>query len=226
MRLLLVEDDSKLAGLIVRGLSSRGWQVDWAADGLLGWEMAQEPVYQVIILDIMLPGMDGWQICQKLRQAKINTPVLMLTALHQVDQRVKGLEIGADDYLPKPFAFSELAARVKALARRPETFADEKLEVADLVINLSNKQVTRAGKKIALSPTEYQLLEYLARHANQLISKQQLIEHVWGYDSDVMPNNVEAFIARLRRKLDKAFAKKPPLIETVRGFGYQLIDKP
>lgn len=223
MRILVVEDEHKIANSIKKGLEQEFYAVDVSYDGNGGFDLAATEDYDVIILDLMLPGIDGLTFCKKLRQAEnIHTPILILTAKGEVDDKVKGLNSGADDYLAKPFAFNELLARIKALSRRPKQALDTVLEVNDLSLNSSTYEVKRGKKIIKLSKTEYALLEYLMRHKNKILTKEQIINHVWDYDADVLPNTVEVYVGYLRNKIDKPFKKKPPLIHTVRGFGYKL----
>jgi two-component system, OmpR family, response regulator len=224
MRILVVEDEHKIARSIKKGLELESYAVDIAFTGNNGYDLAGSEEYDLIILDVMLPGMDGLEICRKLREEGIHTPILMLTAKGQIADRVEGLNAGADDYLPKPFAFEELMARVKALSRRPRQTIGETLLIADLKLDTISKEVDRDGHKISLSVKEYALLEYLMRHNNQTLTKEQIINHVWDYDADVLPNTVEVYVGYLRNKIDKAFPKAPSLIHTVRGFGYRIGD--
>lgn len=221
MRLLLVEDDVKIASFIIKGLRSAGYAVDHALDGETGLDLALSESYDVMVIDIMLPKRDGLSLIRHLREQKVNIPALILSAKGSVDDRVKGLETGADDYLTKPFAFSELLARLQALIRRAGGISDPtRLTVADLSVNLLSREVIRDGKSIALQPLEFSLLEYLMRHAGRIVSKTMIMEHVWDYHFDPQTNVVEARISRLRDKIDKEFEKK--LIHTVRGVGYVL----
>ena len=221
MKLLVVEDEAKLGRAIKAGLEQDGYAVDLQADFDGGLAYAETEHYDLIILDRMLPGgHDGLEICKALRDAGNTTPVLMLTARGELDDRVTGLDTGADDYLVKPFAFEELLARVRALSRRPAAAVDLTITVGDLEINTATKQVRIGGNQVRMSKKEYALLEYLAHHPDQVWSKDQLIEHVWDFDSDILPNTVEVFIRSIRKKLDSAEA--PSVIETVRGFGYRL----
>src|SRR3989344_255220 len=223
MRILVVEDEHKIANSIKKGLEQESFAVDVAYDGSDGFDLATSEEYDVIILDLMLPGLDGLTICKKLRREEnIHTPILILTAKGEVEDKVKGLNSGADDYLPKPFAFSELLARIRALARRPKQVLESSLRVEDLTLNTLTYQVNRSGKNIELSKKEYALLEYLMRHNGKVLSKDQIINNVWDYDSDVLPNTVEVYIGYLRSKIDKPFPKSPQLIHKVRGFGYRL----
>jgi two-component system, OmpR family, response regulator len=221
VRLLLVEDDVKIASFIIKGLRSAGYAVDHALDGETGLDLALSESYDVMVIDIMLPKRDGLSLIRHLREQKVNIPALILSAKGSVDDRVKGLETGADDYLTKPFAFSELLARLQALIRRAGGISDPtRLTVADLSVNLLSREVIRDGKSIALQPLEFSLLEYLMRHAGRIVSKTMIMEHVWDYHFDPQTNVVEARISRLRDKIDKEFEKK--LIHTVRGVGYVL----
>jgi two-component system, OmpR family, response regulator len=221
MRILLVEDDIKIASFIIKGLRSAGYAVDHASDGEEGLDLALTEPYDAAVIDIMLPKRDGLSLIKQLRERKINTPVLILSAKGSVDDRVKGLETGADDYLTKPFSFSELLARVQALIRRASGIADPtRLTVGDLTVNLLTREVVREGENIVLQPLEFSLLEYLMRHAGRIVSKTMIMEHVWDYHFDPQTNVVEARISRLRDKIDKGFQKK--LIHTVRGVGYVL----
>lgn len=221
MKLLIVEDEVKIARALQRGLEQERFAVEIVHDGEAGLAAAEADEYDIIVLDRMLPGMDGLAICQALRETGNTTPILMLTAKDQVRDRVAGLNAGADDYLVKPFAFEELLARLQALLRRPSGGGKTVLKVADLELDPTAFLVRRAGKKIRLSAKEFALLEYLMRNEGQVLSKEKIIDHVWEYDADVLPNNVEVFIRYLRRKIDEPF-DGPPLIHTSRGFGYSV----
>ena len=222
MRILIIEDEQRLAKAIKKGLEQEAYAVDAAFDGIYGFDLAAVEEYDLIILDLMLPGMDGIQICKNLRKEKVFTPVLMLTARGRLKDKVDGLNAGGDDYLVKPFAFEELLARIKALTRRPkDALLDNILEAGGLSLNTLTYEVKRAGKKIKLSKKEYALLEYLLRNAGRILTKEQIISHVWDYDADILPNTVEVFIGYLRNKIDRPFKNNPPLINTVRGFGYR-----
>lgn len=224
MRILLVEDDSKIASFIVKGLRAEGFAVDHAADGEDGLHLALNEPYDAAIIDLMLPKRDGLSLIDRMRREKINTPVIILSAKGSVDDRVKGLHTGGDDYLTKPFAFSELLARVQALIRRSSDVSEPtKLMVADVTMNLITREVMRAGKPIELQPLEFSLLEYLMRNAGRVVSKTMIMEHVWDYYFDPQTNVVESRIYKLREKIDKGFSNK--LIHTVRGVGYVLKDK-
>ena len=221
MRILLVEDDSKIASFIIKGLKSAGYAVDHAGDGEKGIGLALTEPYDAAIVDIMLPKLDGLSLIEKMRKAKIGTPVLTLSAKGSVEDRVRGLQSGSDDYLVKPFAFSELLARVQALIRRASGVTEPtKLSVSDLSMNLLTREVTRCGKRIELQPIEFSLLEYLVRNAGRVVSKTMIMEHVWNYNFDPQTNVVEARICRLRDKIDRDCDKS--LIHTVRGVGYVL----
>jgi two-component system OmpR family response regulator len=224
MRILLVEDDVKIASFIVKGLKAAGYAVDHARDGEEGLHMALTEPYDTAIIDIMLPKRDGLSLIEKMRREKILTPVIILSAKGSIDDRVKGLQTGGDDYLTKPFAFSELLARVQALIRRAGGLAEPtRLMVGDLSVNLLTREVIRGGKEIELKPIEFSLLEYLMRSAGRVVSKSMIMEHVWNYDFDPQTNVVEARICRLRDKIDRDFHKK--LIHTIRGVGYVLKEK-
>jgi two-component system OmpR family response regulator len=221
MRLLLVEDDKKIALFVANGLKQAGFAVDHMENGEDGLHMALNEPYDVAVIDIMLPKIDGLTLIEEIRSQGINMPVLILSAKRTVDDRVKGLQTGGDDYLTKPFAFSELLARVQALIRRSNGVSSAtKLEVADLVLNLYSRKVERAGRKIDMQPLEFSLLEYLMRHAGQVVSKTMIMEHVWDYNFNPQTNVVEARICHLRDKVDRGFDKK--LIHTIRGVGYVL----
>lgn len=222
MKILIVEDEHLIANALKKGLEQEHYTVDLAFDGLEGFDLASSGDYDIVLLDLMLPKMDGLEICRQLRSQQNHIPVLMLTAKSQLEDKVKGLNCGADDYLTKPFAFEELLARIRALARRPQKAAPEILTVGDLSLNLSTYEVTRQNKQINLSSKEYSLLECLMRHADKILTKDQLIQHVWSYESDILPNTVEVYIRNLRLKIDKNYKVK--LIKTIRGFGYKISD--
>jgi len=223
MRILVVEDDRKIANAVKKGLEQEFYAVDVSYDGQDGLGSALTIDYDLIILDRMLPEVDGIQICRALRDKSHDTPILILTAKDKIRDRVEGLNAGADDYLVKPFAFEELLARVRALLRRPQKVTDNLLKVDNLSLERVNFGVKRAGKKIALSSREFALLEYLMRNAGRILTKDNIIAHVWDYDADILPNTVEVYIGYLREKIDKPFAKSKPLIQTVRGFGYKIV---
>lgn len=220
MRLLVVEDEHRIARAIKEGLEQEHYAVDVEFDGESGYGAASAENYDLIILDVMMPGMNGYEVCQKLRADGNHTPIIMLTAKDQAADIVKGLDTGADDYLAKPFSFEVLLARIRALLRRPQQSLGESLEVGDLTLNTVTKQVTRRGKPIQLSSKEYALLEYLMRNQGRILSKNNIISHVWDFDADILPNTVEVFMNYLRSKVDKPF--KQPLLHTVRGFGYKI----
>jgi len=222
MKVLVIEDEHRIAGYIKKGLEMKAYAVDVAYDGEEGFDLASSEEYDVIILDRMLPKMDGMVICKSLRENKNHTPILMLTARTEVEDRVEGLECGADDYLGKPFAFVELLARIKALTRRPKNQAGNVLSVGNLSLDTNSYEVTRAGKRVELSRKEFSLLEFLMRHKGQILTAEQLLEQVWSYESDVLPNTAQVYIGYLRNKIDRAFVKEEPLVKTMRGFGYRL----
>jgi two-component system OmpR family response regulator len=221
MRILLVEDDLKISSFIIKGLKQAGFAVDHTKDGEEGLYLLLNEPYDAAIIDIMLPKRDGLSIIEEIRRQKNNTPVIILSAKHSVDDRVKGLQIGSDDYLIKPFSFSELLARVQALIRRA-TGASEAtcLKAGDLSIDLLKREVTREGKKIDLQPKEFALLEYFMRNLNRVVSKTMILEHVWGYNFDPQTDVVDVLVCRLRNKLDREFERK--IIHTIRGMGYVL----
>ena len=221
MRLLVVEDDSKIASFILKGFKAEGFAVDHAGDGETGLHLALTEPYDAAIVDIMLPKLDGLALIRQLRQEKINTPVIVLSARGSVDDRVKGLQTGGDDYLTKPFAFSELLARVQALIRRSSDVSEPTtLTAGEISMNLITREVVRAGQRIELQPLEFSLLEYLMRNAGRVVSKTMIMEHVWDYYFDPQTNVVESRIYKLREKIDKGFNSK--MIHTVRGVGYVL----
>lgn len=225
MKILVVEDERKIANSIKKGLEHERYTVDVAYDGQEGLDFAIAEEYDLIILDRLLPSIDGVAICQKVREQGVHTPILMLTAKGQIEDRVTGLDAGADDYLVKPFAFAELFARVRALIRRPKQSISQKLHIADLTLDTNTYQVQRNGRDIRLSSKEFALLAYLMRHQNAIVTKEQIMNHVWSYDADVLPNSVEVYIKHLRDKIDQPFSG-PPLIHTVRGFGYKICSIP
>ncbi|MGD9368701.1 MAG: response regulator transcription factor [Desulfobacteraceae bacterium] len=221
MRLLLIEDDQKIASFVTKGFKAEGFAVDHAEDGVRGLDLGLTEPYDVIIVDVMLPKLDGLAVIENLRKQKVRIPIIILSAKDSVDDRVKGLQLGSDDYLPKPFAFAELLARVQALMRRGSGQTETTtLEVGDLSLNLINREVLRGGRRIDLQPLEYSLLAYLMRNRDKVVSKTMIMEHVWDYHFDPQTNVVEARICRLRDKIDKGFDAK--LIHTVRGVGYVL----
>jgi two-component system, OmpR family, response regulator len=221
MRILLVEDDAKIASFIVKGLKAGGYAVDHALDGEKGLHLALTEPYDAAIIDLMLPKLGGLSLIEEMRRTKVLTPVIILSAKGEIDDRVRGLQTGSDDYMTKPFAFSELLARVQALIRRASGLSEAtRLRVGDLSMNLLTREVTRGTRKIDLQPIEFSLLEYLMRSAGRVVSKTMIMEHVWNYNFDPQTNVVEARICRLRDKIDRDFEKK--LIHTVRGVGYVL----
>ena len=225
MRILLVEDDSKIASFVEKGLRATGYAVDHATDGEAGLHMALTEPYDAAVIDIMLPKLDGLSLIEQMRQKKIATPVIILSAKDSVDDRVKGLQTGSDDYMTKPFAFSELLARVQALIRRAGGVSEPtQLVVGNLSMNLLSREVIREGRRIELQPIEFSLLEYLMRNTGRVVSKTMIMEHVWDYNFDPQTNVVEARISRLRDKLDRDFSRK--LIHTMRGVGYVLRENP
>lgn len=222
MRILIVEDEIKLQQNLKKIFTSEKWAVDTASDGEVGLELALVESYDCIILDIGVPKFSGIEICQQLRSESISTPILMLTARDTLEDKIMGLDSGADDYLIKPFSIDELLARVRALIRRQSNQTSPILSVADLSLDPVSHQVKRHDTTIQLSAKEHALLEYLMRHQNQIISKQILLEHVWGSHVDPFSKVIDVYIGYLRNKIDRAFPDQPPLIKTVRGMGYQI----
>ena len=222
MKILVVEDEHRIANTIKEGLEQERYTVDVAYDGESGYDLASTEDYDVIILDLMLPKIDGLEICRKLRQEHIHVPVLMLTAKGQIQDKIKGFDFGADDYLTKPFSFEELLARLRALSRRPKNMFGNVVKIKDLSLNLNDFKVKRNGRNIELTRKEFSLLEYLMRNSGRVLKKEQIISHIWDYESDVLPNTVEVYIRNLRNKIDRPFSDQKPLIHTVRGFGYKL----
>ena len=224
MRVLVVEDDLRIAEFIRKGLEEEGHAVDVAHDGdeALDWPAVVD--FDAIVLDIMLPGRDGIEVCRMLRTRGVRTPILMLTARDTVEDRVAGLDSGADDYLVKPFAFAELLARLRALMRREPVLLGTRLDVADLSLDTATRQVSRAGQPITLTNKEYALLEYLMRHPNQVLTRTMIAEHVWNFDFDTGTNVIDVHIRYLRRKIDDPYDLK--LIQTVRGAGYRISADP
>jgi len=218
----VVEDEPKIARAIKKGLEQETFAVDVCMDGDEALRYALDEPYDAIVLDRMLPNMDGVTVCKELRAAGKQTPILLLTAKDTVSDRVDGLNAGADDYLIKPFAFEELLARVRTLLRRPTIVVSPVLECDNLSLNTQTFEVARGGKAIQLTQREFALLEYLLRTNGAIVTKDTIIAHVWDYDADVLPNTVEVYMGYLRSKIDKPFKKSPPLIHTVRGFGYRL----
>lgn len=223
MKILIVEDEYKIARAVRLGLEQEKAVVEVCEDGPSGLASAEGDEYDVIVLDRMLPGgIDGVEICERLRRSGNKTPILMLTAKAQIRDRVTGLNAGADDYLTKPFSFEELLARIRALMRRPSAAIGNVLSVGDLTLDTIGYVVKRGDKVVELTQTEFALLDYMMRNHGRVLSKTNIINHVWDFDSDVLPNTVEAYIGYLRYKIDKPFPNKRPLIHTVRGFGYKL----
>lgn len=219
MRILVIEDEKRIADFLGRGLESAGYAVDVAADGQTGLNLSHNTAYDLIILDLMLPDLDGLQVLSKIRNRKVSPPVLILSARNAVDDRVKGLELGADDYLVKPFAFVELLARVRALLRRGQP-TPERLQVGDLVLDCIRRKVTRNGQNVELAPKEFAILEYMMRNPGRPLSRTMIVEHVWDMDYDGLTNIVDVYIRHLRSKIDEGWPSK--LIHTVRGIGYML----
>lgn len=216
MRILVIEDEHKIANSIKRGFEQETWATDVAYDGEEGFDLASAEDYDAIVLDLMLPKMDGMEICKKLRADGNNTPILMLTARGEITDKVEGLNSGADDYLVKPFAFEELLARIRALVRRPRETQGTELKVRDLTLNSNTFEVKKGDKGIELSRKEFALLEYLMRNTGRVVSKENIIAHVWDYEADILPNTVEVFVGYLRDKIGS------DIIKTVRGFGYKI----
>lgn len=219
MRLLIVEDEKRIQDFLSRGLESAGYAVDVAGDGTRGLDLVHATEYDLIILDLMLPDMDGLTVLEKIRNRKVSPPVLILSARDAVDDRVKGLELGADDYLVKPFAFVELLARVRVLLRRGQP-TPERLQVSDLVLDCIRRKVTRNGENIELAPKEFSILEYMMRNRGRPLSRTMIVEHVWDMDYDGLTNIVDVYIRHLRSKIDDKWPLK--MIHTVRGIGYML----
>jgi len=222
VRLLIVEDDKKLAGYLTKGLTEENYTVDVCHDGAEGLDRAILYDYDLIILDIMLPGKNGMEVCQAIRARRIFTPILLLTAKDSVECRVEGLDCGADDFLAKPFSYDELLARIRAALRRTQTYQTPVLKIADLVLDPGSHQVTRRDTEIQLTSKEYALLEYLMRNRDRVVTETNIIDHVWGTQQESFTNVVSVYIHYLRNKVDKGFNKK--LIHTVRGLGYVMRD--
>lgn len=221
MKVLVIEDEHKIANALREGLEQESFAVDVAYDGEDGYSSAAYDEYDLLVVDVMLPGMSGLDIARKLRAKGNHTPILMLTAKDQTRDVVNGLNAGADDYLVKPFSFEELLARIRALLRRPHDSIGDVLTAGDLSMDTVSKHVQRGDTPITLSSKEYALLEYLLRNKGKVLSKQNIMSHVWDFDADILPNNVEVFIAYLRHKIERPFKGKP-IIKTVRGFGYKI----
>jgi len=223
MYILVVEDERRLAQVVRRVLEEEGHTVDLAYDGEEGLAMATDGSHDVIVLDVLLPGMNGVEVCQTLRRSRVDTPVLLLTALDSVDDRVRGLDAGADDYLPKPFAFQELLARLRALGRRKvQAREPTQIEVDGLTLDLRRRRAEREGRQIELSPKEFSLLEFMMRNEGRVVTRMQILDHIWGYDYATDSNLVDVYMAYLRRKVDRGNGRR--LIRTVRGVGYALGD--
>jgi two-component system OmpR family response regulator len=225
MRILIIEDDRDAAAYLVKAFREAGHVADHAADGLDGYALAQSGDYDVLVVDRMLPKLDGLSLIRALREQNVGTPVLILSALGQVDDRVKGLRAGGDDYLPKPYAFSELLARAEVLSRRRSAASSGEptaYRVGDLELDRLSHRVTRAGEEIVLQPREFRLLEFLMKNAGQVVTRTMLLEHVWDYHFDPQTNVIDVHVSRLRSKIDKSFGR--PLIHTVRGAGYVMRD--
>ena len=220
MKILLVEDDQTIAAAIGDGLRQESYAVDCVYDGEEAYHAILAGGYDLVILDVLLPGMNGFDVAQAVRKQKMHTPILMLSAKGQTTDKIVGLDTGADDYMTKPFSFEELLARIRALLRRPAETMGTVLSTGDLTLNTATSKVERGGTVITLSSKEYALLEYLLRNKQRIVSKNNLINHVWDFDADVLPHTVEVNVANLRAKVDKPFSK--PLIHTVRGFGYTI----
>jgi two-component system copper resistance phosphate regulon response regulator CusR len=219
MRILVIEDEKRIADFLGRGLESAGYAVDLANDGKRGLALIHESDYDLVILDLNLPDMDGLEVLERIRNRKVSPPVLILSARNAVDDRVKGLELGADDYLVKPFAFVELLARVRALLRRGQP-TPERLQLGDLSLDCIRRKVTRAGQSIELAPKEFSILEYMMRNPGRPLSRTMIVEHVWDMDYDGLTNIVDVYIRHLRSKIDEGFSTR--LIHTVRGIGYMM----
>lgn len=220
MRILLIEDEHRLSNVVKKGLVEDGFAIDQAFDGEEGLYLAESEAYDLLILDVVLPKIDGLNVCRQLRSKKIKTPILMLTAKTKIEDKVTGLESGADDYLVKPFAYAELKARIQALLRRSHNEGDPILKLDDLELDPAKHIVKRSKKTISLTPKEFAILEYLLRYKNDVVTRTQVTEHVWDYNFDALSNVVDVFIATLRRKINKGFHKK--LIQTVHGIGYKM----
>jgi DNA-binding response OmpR family regulator len=223
MRILIVEDEAGVAGFLEQGLKEAGYAIDVARDGAEGLEYALAFEHDAIVLDIMLPRMNGLDVLREIRNRRVKAPVLLLTARDGVEDRVRGLDVGADEYLVKPFAFPELLARIRALLRRPPLQSGNLLRMSDLEMDLTQREVRRAGRRIELSPREFSLLELLLRHPNHVLTRTQIVEHVWNFDFYTDTNVVDVYIGYLRRKVDQGFTS--PLIQTVRGVGYRLSEE-
>lgn len=222
MKILIIEDEKMIGNALKKGLEQEKFIVDLATTGTEGFDLAESEKYDLLILDLMLPGMDGLTICRKLRQENDMVPILMLTAKSQLQDKVTGFHDGADDYLTKPFAFEELLARVKALLKRPRVRLDDTIKVGDIVLNTSTFEVSINNQVVQLSKKEFSLLEFLMRHEGQVVTKELLISQVWEFESDVLPNTVEVTIRHLRQKIDHVYFQNSNVIKTIRGYGYKL----
>ena len=224
MRILVVEDEHKIANSIKKGLEQENFSVDIVFDGESALDMAETEEYDCIVLDLMLPKINGVQVCSQLRKDENHTPIIMLTAKSELEDKVHGLTMGADDYLTKPFAFEELLARIRALLRRPKDRLENTLKCGDLELNPATFEVKRLDEQVNLTKKEFALLEYLMRNKGKTVTKDQIISHVWNYDSNILGNTVEQYIGYLRNKIDKPFPNKKQLLQTIRGFGYKLAE--
>lgn len=222
MRILIVEDEHRIANSIKKGLEQERYAVDVAYTGADGFDMAATEEYDLLILDVLLPAMNGLSICKQLREKQIHTPIILLTAKGQIQDKVEGLDSGADDYMTKPFSFEELLARVRALIRRPKHSFNTILKVDDLQLDTRTFAVKRGKKKIHLTSKEFSLLEYMMHHPHRILTKEQIIGHVWDYDADVLPNTIEVYIKNIRNKIDIPFQGKKVILNTIRGFGYRI----
>jgi len=220
MRILVVEDNHRLSSSLQMNLSHEGYSVDTAYDGQEGQDLAELAPYDLILLDILLPKKDGLEVCRELRRRRIQTPILLLTARDSIDDRVQGLDCGADDYLVKPFAMRELLARLRALLRRNHPYTNGRLEIGDLIVDLVTHTVEREGCSIDLTPKEFALLEYFMYHPNQVVTREMIEQHIWNYDFECSSNVIDVYVRRLRRKIDDPFEVK--LLATIRGIGYRL----
>jgi DNA-binding response OmpR family regulator len=224
MRILVVEDNHRLSSSLKMNLAHEGYSVDTAYDGQEGQDLAELAPYDLIILDVLLPAKDGFEVCRDLRRRRIHTPILLLTARDSVDDRVQGLDCGADDYLVKPFAMRELLARLRALLRRQQPYQPGRLEMGSLVMDPITHTVERAGQPIELTPKEFSLLEFMLHHPNQVVTREMIEQHIWNYDFECESNVIDVYVRRLRRKIDDPFHVK--LLTTVRGIGYRLTPSP
>lgn len=224
MKILLIEDEHRIARAIREGLMDEGYAVDVEYDGEAGYNAASADEYDLILMDVMMPKMTGIEVCRQLRKDENHTPIILLTAKDQTEDIIKGLDSGADDYVAKPFSFEVLLARVRAILRRPHEKLAEVLTVDDLELDTVNRSVKRGGKTVQLTSKEFSILEYMLRNKNRVVSKSNIMTHVWDFDADILPNNVEVFVNYIRNKVDKPY-KGRNLIETMRGFGYIIKDE-